>query len=118
MMGFFLLLWLLNATVQEKLEGIPNYLLPIGQKTGTSVGDAVFGGTSATDPGPVQTPSTSAQMAPTAEVETGDKEIKEDIPVPDLQDDAPNVTDSKSDNEAKQFEAAEATIQQALDDIP
>ena len=118
MMAFFILLWLLNATVQEKLEGISNYFLPIGQKTGTSGDDGVFGGTLATDPGPVQTPSTSAQMAPTAEVETGDKEIKEDIPVPDLQDDAPNVTDSKSDNEAKQFKATEAAIQQALDDIP
>ena len=118
MMAFFLLLWLLNATVQEKLEGISNYFLPIGQKTGTSGGDGVFGGTSATDPGPVQTPSTSLQLSPTAEVETGDKEIREDIPVPDQQDDSPNVTDSKSDNEAKQFKAAEAAIQQALDDIP
>lgn len=118
MMAFFLLLWLLNATVQEKLEGISNYFLPVGAKTGTSGGEGVFGGTSATDPGPVQTPSTSPQMAPTAEVETGDKEIREDVPVPDLQDDQPNVTDSKSDNEAKQFKAAEAAIQQALDDIP
>lgn len=118
MMAFFLLLWLLNASVQDKLEGVSNYFLPIGAKTGTTGGEGVFGGTSATDPGPVQEPTTSPQMAPTAEVEVGDKSIREDVPVPDLNDDRPNVTDSKSDNEAKQFKAAEAAIQQALDDIP
>ena len=118
MMAFFLLLWLLNASVQDKLDGISNYFLPIGAKTGTSGGEGVFGGTSATDPGPTQDPSTSPQLAPTAEVETGEKEVREDVPVPDLLDDRPNVTESKSDNEAEQFKAAEAAIQQALDDIP
>lgn len=39
------------------------------------------------------------------------------MPIPDLQDDQPNVTDSKSDNEPQQFKAAEAAIQQTLDDI-
>ena len=118
MMAFFLLLWLLNATVQEKLEGISNYFLPVGAKTGTSGGEGVFGGTSATDPGPVTTPVTALQMAPTASIETGNQQVKEDIPVPNLKEDLPNLTDSKSDNEAEQFKAAEAAIQQALDDIP
>lgn len=118
MMAFFLLLWLLNATVQEKLEGISNYFLPVGAKTGTSGGDGVFGGNSATDPGPVKEPTTSTQLSPTAEVETGDKQIKDDIQVPDLVEDLPNVTDIKSDAEEQQFKAAEAAIQQAMDNIP
>ena len=118
MMAFFLLLWLLNATVQDKLDGISNYFLPIGATTGTSGGEGVFGGTSATDPGPIQESSTSPQLSPTAEVESGENETRDDVPIPDLQDDRPNVTDSKSDNEAQQFKAAEAAMQQALDDVP
>jgi chemotaxis protein MotB len=118
MMAFFLLLWLLNATTEEKLEGISNFFLPVGAKTGTTGGDGVFGGISATDPGPVTEPYSSTQLSPTAEIETADKEVKEALDVPDLKDDLPNITDSKSENEIKQFKAAEAAIQQALDDIP
>ncbi len=118
MMAFFLLLWLLNATTEEKLEGISNFFLPVGAKTGTTGGEGVFGGISATEPGPVQEPYSSTQLSPTAEIETADKEVKEAPQVPDLKEDLPNITDSKSENEAKQFKAAEAAIQQALDDIP
>jgi len=118
MMAFFLLLWLLNATVQEKLEGISNYFLPVGAKTGTSGGDGVFGGISATDPGPVSEPSTSTQLAATAEVESGDKQTREDIQVPDLKEDLPNITDKKSDAEQQQFKAAEAALQQAVENVP
>ncbi len=118
MMAFFLLLWLLNATTEEKLEGISNFFLPVGAKTGTTGGEGVFGGISATDPGPVQQPYTSTQLSPTAEIETADKQVKDAPVVPDLKDDLPNITDSKSENETKQFKAAEAAIQQALDDIP
>ncbi len=113
-----MLLWLLNASVQDKLDGISNFFLPIGAKTGSSGGEGVFGGTSATEPGPIQEPTASSQMSPTAEIKVGDKEIREDVPVPDLEEDAPNVTERKSDNEAEQFKAAEAAIQQALDDVP
>lgn len=57
MMAFVLLLWLLNATVQDKLDGISNYFLPIGATTSSSGGEGVFGGTSATGPGPIDIPT-------------------------------------------------------------
>ncbi|NKB57820.1 MAG: OmpA family protein [Alphaproteobacteria bacterium] len=118
MMAFFLLLWLLNATTEEKLKGISNFFLPVGAKTGTSGGEGVFGGISATDPGPVTEPFTARQIAPTSEVESGDQQVRNESKVPDLKEDLPNVAPIKPDNQQQQFKAAEAAIQQAVDSIP
>ena len=54
MMAFFLLLWLLNATEQEVLEGISNYFTPTAiTSSGSSGSGGLFGGATATNPGPV-----------------------------------------------------------------
>src|SRR3546814_3785316 len=46
------LLWLLNATTEEQKQGISNYFSVVGAVKGTSGSSGVFGGVSATDPGP------------------------------------------------------------------
>ncbi len=118
MMAFFLLLWLLNASTDEQLDGITNFFEPIGELSGSSGGEGVFGGISASDPGPVPKPGLSTQLSTALERTPGDKVIDEKVVVEELINDKPNVTDSESENEANQFKAAEAAIQQALDEVP
>lgn len=56
MMAFFLLLWLLNATEQEVLEGISNYFNPTTRTTsGASGSGGLFGGITSNEPGPTET---------------------------------------------------------------
>ena len=56
MMAFFLLLWLLNATEQEVLEGISNYFNPTTRTTsGASGSGGLFGGITSNEPGPTTT---------------------------------------------------------------
>jgi len=118
MMAFFLLLWLLSSASEEQLNGISNYFNPIGTRVGSLGSAGVFGGISASDPGPVPKPLISPQPAPTAKVTIGDKEVDKTFEIKDASEDLPNITDTKADNEAKQFKAAEAAIQQALDEVP
>jgi chemotaxis protein MotB len=118
MMAFFLLLWLLSSASQEQLQGISNYFNPIGTRVGSMGSEGVFGGISASDPGPVPAPLISPQPAPTAKETIGDKEIDKTFEAQPLSEDLPNITDIKAENEAKQFKAAEAAIQQALDEVP
>src|SRR3546814_3049997 len=73
-MAFFLLLWLLNATTEEQKQGISNYFTVIGAVKGTSGSSGVFGGISATEPGPEKPspPSSNARASqPTASNEEG-----------------------------------------------
>ncbi|HAT34836.1 MAG TPA: flagellar motor protein, partial [Rhodospirillaceae bacterium] len=56
MMAFFLLLWLLNATTEDQKQGISNYFEPIGAVKGSTGSGGLFGGISATDPGPIPEP--------------------------------------------------------------
>ena len=101
MMAFFLLLWLLSSATQDQLNGISNYFKPIGARVGSLGSEGVFGGISASDPGPVPKPSISLQPSPTAKDTIDDKEVEKAFTVQDLSEDLPNITDTKADNEAK-----------------
>ena len=118
MMAFFLLLWLLNATTQEQLEGISNYFEPVGVRQGSSGSGGLFGGISATDPGPIPKPGAPSQIKMSMDNTPGDKATNEVSPVEADASDLPNLTELKSENEAKQFRAAEAALEQALDEVP
>ena len=53
MMAFFLLLWLLNATEQEVLEGISNYFNPTTKQSSSASGSGgLLGGVTSNEPGP------------------------------------------------------------------
>ncbi len=55
MMAFFLLLWLLNATEQEILEGLSSYFTPTLQtEVSTSGSNGLFGGITSNEPGPTE----------------------------------------------------------------
>jgi chemotaxis protein MotB len=118
MMAFFLLLWLLNATTQEQLEGISNYFEPVGVRQGSSGSGGLFGGISATEPGPIPKPAAPTEIKMSMDSTPGDKATNEESPIEGEVSDLPNLTQIKSDNEAKQFRAAEAALEQALDQVP
>jgi chemotaxis protein MotB len=63
MMAFFLLLWLLNATTEEQKQGLSNYFEPVGATSGSTGSGGVFGGISATDPGPIEAPGQTTSKA-------------------------------------------------------
>jgi len=118
MMAFFLLLWLLNATTDEQKQGISNFFEPIGELRGSSGSGGVFGGISASDPGPTPEPSRNPELTVTPEKTLGDKDVNKDIEVEALKEDLPNVTEETIKNETRQFMAAEAAVQQALTEVP
>jgi chemotaxis protein MotB len=57
MMAFFLLLWLLNATTEEKRLGIANFFMPTPFVKNDMVGSSgVSGGQTPNDPGQLDSP--------------------------------------------------------------
>ena len=116
MMAFFLLLWLLNATTEDQKAGISNYFEPIGAVSGTTGSDGLFGGISATEPGPIPEPgqTTSSKVSkssndPTDKSEGNEKGSPEETPKPKT--DYPGIEPA---HEQQQLEAAKSAIQQAI----
>lgn len=120
MMAFFLLLWLLNATTEDQKQGISNYFEPVGAVQGSTGSGGVFGGISATDPGPVEAPgqTTSRTVNVRSQVVT---QKKDDISKGDPSDraKAPNREDlPKNSEEDRQFDAAQSAIRRAMEQVP
>jgi len=118
MMAFFLLLWLLSAATEQQLQGISNYFKPIGARTGSLGSEGMFGGVSGNEAGPIPEHLQVPQVAVTSDATIGSEQVEKDTQLQDLKEDLPNITNVKRENEAKQFKAAEAAIQQALDEVP
>ncbi|MEX2616590.1 MAG: flagellar motor protein MotB [Alphaproteobacteria bacterium] len=118
MMAFFLLLWLLSSATEQQLQGISNYFKPIGARTGSSGGEGLFGGVSGNEAGPIPEHLQAPQVALTSDATVGSEQVEEAVQRQDLTEDLPNLTNVKRENESKQFKAAEAAIQQALDQVP
>jgi len=118
MMAFFLLLWLLNATTEDQKEGISNYFEPVGAIKGSTGSGGMFGGISATDPGPIDKPGqTVAAQASARPAEAQDTSINEKTgaptPVREAQEDG-----SEKERQDAAFQAAQAAMEQALKQIP
>ncbi|MGE4218378.1 MAG: flagellar motor protein MotB [Alphaproteobacteria bacterium] len=118
MMAFFLLLWLLNATTEDQKEGISNYFEPVGAIKGSTGSGGMFGGISATDPGPIDRPGqTVAAQASARPAEAQDASINEKTgeptPVREVEEDG-----SEKERQDAAFQAAQAAMEQALKQIP
>jgi chemotaxis protein MotB len=118
MMAFFLLFWLLSAATEQQLQGISNYFKPIGARTGSMGSEGMFGGVSGNEAGPIPKHLQVPQVAMTSDATIGSEQVEQETQIQDLKEDLPNITNVKRENEAKQFKAAEAAIQQALDEVP
>ncbi len=120
MMAFFLLLWLLNATTEEQKQGLSNYFEPVGATSGSTGSGGVFGGISATDPGPIEAPGQTTSKAVnvrTQVVNTNDDDESRGDPSESTktpnQEKLPN-----NSHEMRQLNAAKIAIQRSMEQIP
>ena len=120
MMAFFLLLWLLNATTEDQKQGISNYFEPVGATKGSTGSGGVFGGNSATDPGPISDPGTTQSRTVSVReqvVTDNEDEIAQGDPAERTK--APNHEDlPENADENRQFDAAKAAILRAVEQVP
>src|ERR1041385_4245753 len=86
MMAFFLLLWLLNVTTDEKKMGIADYFAPASVSRSQSGAGGIMGGTAMTTQGAMRT-----AMAPQTVV------VRIDTPMQDMQE--PGDQDSAKQND-------------------
>ena len=118
MMAFFLLLWLLSSATEQQLQGISNYFKPVGSRTGSMGAEGMFGGVSGNEAGPIPKHLQTPQVAVASDATTGSEQVEDEVQLQELTEDLPSITNVQRENEAKQFKAAEAAIQQALDEVP
>lgn len=113
MMAFFLLLWLLNVSTKEQLEGIADYFTPTTASIATSGAGGVMGGLSMVVDGSMT--SSKEPMAITDNRPSDVEEDSEDIDSAREQ----KITQSefeklKEKEEERQFESAMQEIKQAI----
>ena len=118
MMAFFLLLWLLNATEQEVLDGISNYLSPTTlTASGTSGSGGLFGGITANDPGPTEDQTSEAT---TDTDSTASGELKAENEGSGKKDEISTGSDGKVDprEEENTFNTTKDLLESSLDQLP
>jgi chemotaxis protein MotB len=118
MMAFFLLLWLLNSSEQEVLEGLSNYFTPtLETKPGSSGAGGMFGGITANDPGPTEETTHSSAL----DAETSSKsELKSPKNGQGRKDEESTGADGAidADIEEDQFNSTKKLLETALEQLP
>jgi chemotaxis protein MotB len=120
MMAFFLLLWLLNVSTKEQLDGIADYFTPTSASVATSGAGGVMGGLNMTTEG---TLTSNKQVTASTENRPSDVEepTRDDIELnkkskKDVSEDS--FEKLKAQEEEKQFQKAMDDIKQAIQDDP
>jgi len=118
MMAFFLLLWLLNATEQEVLDGLSNYFTPTAiTDPGPSGAGGLFGGATATNPGPVQETQETTIL-------TDESTATGELEAPNPGDGARQEVSTGSagevdfEREEKTFNTTKLLMEKSLDELP
>jgi chemotaxis protein MotB len=120
MMAFFLLMWLINTTTPEQKRGIADYFAPASVSPSTNGSGSILAGTAPGDDG-VQgrgtssvierlsplTPEDLARETPNSSQAESTSEVSEDA-----------MRAARSRREDAQFENAEMSLRQALQDMP
>jgi chemotaxis protein MotB len=118
MMAFFLLLWLLNATEQEVLDGLSNYFTPTTRTSSAPSGSGnVFGGITPNQPGPTQdkvSESTTADQG----TSQGDLNSTEDESGPEDEASTGSEGEVNSEDEQNRFNLAKTNLEAQLDALP
>ncbi len=118
MMAFFLLLWLLNASEQEVLDGLSNYFTPTTLTSSSDSGSGnVFGGSTPNDPGPTQekTPDSTDASNPTS---TGDLDSSEDESGPDDTQSTGRAGQVNAVEEERRLNQAKQNLESQIDELP
>ena len=120
MMAFFLLLWLLNVSTKEQLDGIADYFTRTSASVATSGAGGVMGGLNMTTEGSL---TSNKQMTATTENRPSDVEepTRDDIELnkkskKEVSEDS--FEKLKAQEEEKQFQKAMDEIKQAIQDDP
>lgn len=117
MMAFFLLLWLLNVSTKEQLDGIADYFTPTSASIATSGAGGVMGGLNMTVEGSLtndkKMTATTENKPSDVEESSKDIETNKDSKKKVSEDDYQKL---KAQEEEKQFEQATNEIKQAIQD--
>jgi chemotaxis protein MotB len=119
MMAFFLLMWLINTTSPEQKRGIADYFAPASVSKTTSGSGGILDGTSFSENGGKSGGAVAVVVKVTAE----DKNAKPDTSPPatpaETRPSAEDIeTAEQSASEQSEFEAAEMSLRQAMQDMP
>jgi chemotaxis protein MotB len=120
MMAFFLLLWLLNVTTKEQLNGIADYFKPTTASVATSGAGGVMGGLTMTTEGAQtsqKTPAASTDKKPSdVDTETDTIDVNKKPEEKKISQD--DFEKMKVKEEEQQFQKAMQDIKQAINDDP
>ena len=118
MMAFFLLLWLLNATEQEVLDGISNYFTPTTRTTSADSGsNNVFGGITPNEPGPTEDKRTESPDA-TDGSSQGKLNSSDDESGKDDVSSTGSAGEVNADEEEKRFNQAKQNLETQINELP
>ncbi len=117
MMAFFLLMWLINTSSPEQKRGIADYFAPASVSASTSGSGGILGGTALGEVGAMQKGATpifeSAAPASQPSSQAGESSGQG---AADAADKA--AEDAIARREAAEFQQAEMSLRQALQDMP
>jgi chemotaxis protein MotB len=118
MMAFFLLLWLLNASEQEVLDGLSNYFTPTTLTSSSPSGSGnVFGGSTPNDPGPSDSKIAQAADA-TGGTSQGDMNAQDQGSGAKDEYSTGSVGTVNSDEEENRFNVARRNLETQIDELP
>ena len=120
MMAFFLLLWLLQVSDEEQKLGVSQYFEPVGATKGSSGSGGVFGGISASAPGPVAKAAITPSETSSLEARPGDKKFDQKALRQALKDalGSSEQVSAEERREQNQFDAAKSALEQAIKQVP
>ncbi|MBN8648360.1 MAG: OmpA family protein [Caulobacterales bacterium] len=107
MMAFFLLMWLINTTSPEQKRGIADYFAPASLSASTSGAGGILAGTALGESGAMQKGSAPMLDAPSTPQEKSSADAQKEA-----------EAQAKAQEEANEFQMAEMSIRQALQDLP
>lgn len=118
MMAFFLLLWLLNATEQEVLEGLSNYFTPTARtESGASGSGGLFGGITSNEPGPTEDKKHTAALDQTTSTK-GDVSSTTDGTGETTEESTGDVGKVDNKNDEANFNTTKKLLEKAIDELP
>jgi chemotaxis protein MotB len=118
MMAFFLLMWLINTSSPEQKRGIADYFAPASVSASTSGSGGILGGTALGNDGAMQRGSTPLFEQPTTTAQTTTAQDSAAQAGAASETDQSAAEAAMAQREANEFQQAEMSLRQALQDMP
>lgn len=118
MMAFFLLMWLINTTSPEQKRGIADFFAPASVSQTTSGSGGILAGTALAEEGVRHGEGAPVVMRSTGPSEAENPDAKTHPESGELEPSADALARAKALREDTQFDKAEASIRQAIQDLP